>query len=70
MADVFTLTIRKPAGTRLFGETREAERQRLAHLLHDAAQNVGTPGHTPEPLRLEGVEVGSFEFGPASLNRG
>ena len=49
MADVFTLTICKPAGSRLFGETRESERQRLAHLLHDAAQNVGTPGHTPEP---------------------
>jgi hypothetical protein len=68
MTEVFRLTICKPAGTRLFGETREAERQRIAHLLHDAAQNVGTPGHTPEPLRLEGVEVGSFEFGPGSLN--
>jgi hypothetical protein len=70
MADIFTLTIRQPLGGRLFGETEEAERQRIAHLLADAAQIVGSPGRRPEPLRLEGVEVGEYEFGADSLNRG
>ena len=45
MPDVFTLTIRKPAGSRLFGETREAERQRIAQLLADVASIIGS--HRP-----------------------
>jgi hypothetical protein len=69
MATIFSLTIRAPAGSRLFGESEGAKRQRICHLLADAAQIIGS-GKEPEPLRLEGVEAGEYEFGTDSLNRG
>ena len=69
MADVFTLTIFKPAGSRPFGETKEAERAIICAALHDAAQIIGSH-RAPEPLRYDGKEIGEYEFGPASLNRG
>jgi len=69
MADVFTLTIRKPAGARPFGETKEAERAIIVKALRDAAQIIGSH-RAPEPLRYDGAEIGSYEFGRDSLNRG
>lgn len=65
--DVFTLTITKRRPTQ-FGETKEAERAIIVQALHDAAQIVGSH-RAPEPLRYDGVEIGSYEFGAASLNR-
>jgi hypothetical protein len=69
MATIFSLTIRAPAGSRLFGESEGAKRQRICHLLADAAQIIGS-GKELEPLRLEGVEVGEYEFCASSMSRG
>ena len=66
--EVFKLAIRKAAGSRPFGETKEAERAIIVKALHDAAQIIGSH-RAPEPLRYDGKEIGEYEFGPDSLNR-
>ncbi len=65
MPDVFTLRINKR--TPAFGETKEAERQRIVQALQDAAQIVRSH-REPEPLRLDGAVIGEYEFGANSLN--
>lgn len=65
MPDVFTLRITKR--THAFGETKEAERQRICQALSDAASIIGSH-RSPEPLKLDGVVIGEYEFGPDALN--
>jgi hypothetical protein len=62
---VFTLTISKRTAS--FGESKEAERQRIVQALRDAAQVIGSH-REPEPIRLNGEVIGEYDFGSDSVN--
>lgn len=66
---IFTLAI-KTTKRQHFGDTPTAEARVLESLLLNVRQAVGTagPGAEPHPVTLHGDVVGSWSWGPDSMN--
>src|SRR5438132_14307017 len=62
---VFSLTIDVRTG--MFGDSDAAERQGVARLLRQAAQEIQS-GAPATPLMDSGHRIGSYEFGPDMIN--